>query len=256
MADVPARAAAAMPGPGIFASLRRSVPVFFSGRILAVVLLPLALAAVVFIGIAVFGWTPLTHWLETSVLAGDPAAGGWREWAAGVVVFLALTLAALVTALVAIAVIAMPVIVRVVAERDFPTLERRRGGTFAGSLLNAVVALVVFVPAWLASLLLLWLPPVFVATSLALSAWLNQRLLRYDALAEHASAAEMRAIFRGARRRLLGLGLVLAPLSYVPVLNLLAPLYAGVAFTYLCLGELAAARARTPAGIPATMDRL
>jgi len=143
---------------------------------------------------------------------------------------------------VAIAVLAMPVIVRTVAARDYPALERRRGGTLAGSVANAVVAVTVFLPLWLASLLLLAVPPLFVAVSLALSAWLNQRLLRYDALAEHADAAEMRAVFRASRTRLMGLGLLLAPLAYIPVVNLFAPLYAGVAFTFLCLDALAAQR--------------
>jgi CysZ protein len=248
--DVTTNAAAPSSGRGVFAALRRAVPVFLSARILGVVLVPLGFAALAFILVGWLGWTPLTHWLETSVFAGDASAGGasgWRAVAVGIVAFVALMLIAVLTALVAIALLAMPIIVRTVAERDFPGLERRRGGTFAGSLANAVLALALFIPAWLASLLLLPLPPVFAVTSLSLSAWLNQRLLRYDALAEHASAGEMRALFRGARRRLFGLGLALAPLSYVPVLNVLAPLYAGVAFTYLCLDELAAARARAPA---------
>jgi len=46
------------------------------------------------------------------------------------------------------------------------------------------------------------------------------------------------------RGRLLVLGLVLAPLSLIPLVNLFAPIYAGIAFTYLCLDELAAFRAR------------
>ena len=96
------------------------------------------------------------------------------------------------------------------------------------------MAIGVFVPLWIASLFLLAIPPLFVAVSLLLSAWLNQRLLRYDALAEHADAGELRDIVRGTRGRLLGLGLLLAPLSYVPIVNFFAPLYAGVAFTYLC----------------------
>jgi CysZ protein len=57
----------------------------------------------------------------------------------------------------------------------------------------------------------------------------------------------MRVVIRGARGRLVLLGLVLAPLSFVPVVNLLVPIYAGVAFTYLCLDELARLRAR---GVP------
>jgi hypothetical protein len=44
---------------------------------------------------------------------------------------------------------------------------------------------------------------------------------------------------------LLLLGLVLSPLSLVPIVNVLVlPIYAGIAFTELCLSELAHRRAR------------
>jgi len=51
-------------------------------------------------------------------------------------------------------------------------------------------------------------------------------------------------VIRGARGRLFMLGLALAPLSLIPLVNLFAPIYAGIAFTWLCLDELAALRAR------------
>ena len=55
----------------------------------------------------------------------------------------------------------------------------------------------------------------------------------------------------GAATEALGLGLVLAPLSLVPVVNILVlPIYAGIAYTELCLAELAALRARN-APVPA-----
>jgi uncharacterized protein involved in cysteine biosynthesis len=75
-----------------------------------------------------------------------------------------------------------------------------------------------------------------------LNAWLIQRLFRYDALALHAGRDEMVAVIRGLRGRLLVLGLVLAPLSLIPLVNLFAPIFAGISFTYLCLDELAAFR--------------
>jgi len=79
-----------------------------------------------------------------------------------------------------------------------------------------------------------------------LNAWLSQRMFRYDALAEHASAAEIATIVRDNRARLFGLGLALSPLSLVPIVNVLVlPIYAGIAFTELCLSELAALRARS-----------
>ena len=76
-------------------------------------------------------------------------------------------------------------------------------------------------------------------------------MFRYDALAEHASASELDAVLRENRTRLLGLGLVLAPLSLIPIVNILVlPIYAGIAYTELCLAELAALRARN-APVPA-----
>ena len=42
--------------------------------------------------------------------------------------------------------------------------------------------------------------------------------------------------------RLYALGLALAALYYVPIVNLLVPVLSGLAFTHLCLGELAQLR--------------
>jgi len=190
--------------------------------------------------VAWFVWAPLSHWLGTA-LGGD---SGWSLFAAGACAALLLMLAAVLSALVAVAVLAMPVIVGAVADRDFPALVRRRGGTFAGSVVNATVAIALFLPLWLLALFLLALPPIYVAASLLLNAWLNQRLFRYDALALHAGRDEGPAVIRCARGRLLMLGLALAPLSLIPFVNLFAPVYAGIAFTWLCLDELAALRTR------------
>jgi hypothetical protein len=112
--DVAMSAVAPWSGRGVFAALRRAVPVFLSARILGVVFVPLGLAAMAFIVIGWLGGAPLTHWLETSVFAGATTSGGgsgWRAVAAGIVAFVAFMLVAVLTALVAIAVLAMPVIV-------------------------------------------------------------------------------------------------------------------------------------------------
>jgi CysZ protein len=94
---------------------------------------------------------------------------------------------------------------------------------------------------------LLVLPPVYAVVSLVLNAWLSQRMFRYDALAEHADGAEIAAVVGRSRARLMGLGLVLSPLSLIPLVNILVlPLFAGIAFTELCLADLAALRAGVP----------
>jgi uncharacterized protein involved in cysteine biosynthesis len=225
----------------VFAALARSLPILFTARIVGLALLPLVVAAIVWTGIAVATWHPFTAWLVSIVGASPdsllPAIG------AGVVAAIAYAVLAVATAFTAVALLAMPVIVRTVATRDFPTLAARRGGSFAGSLGNVIATLTVFAVLWIASLVLLFVPPVYAVASLVLNAWLTQRMFRYDALAEHADPAEIRALLARSRTRLMGLGLVLAPLSLVPIVNVLVlPIFAGIAFTELCLRELAALR--------------
>jgi uncharacterized protein involved in cysteine biosynthesis len=231
----------------IAGALSRALPVLFTMRIVALATLPLLVAAIVWIAIAVVAWDPLTGTLARWFGSGDGAS--WTRIAAGAVAVLMFAALALATALTAIAVLTMPVIVKLVAARDFPGLVARRGGTLAGSTRNVAVALLVFVPLWLLSLPLLVLPPVYAVASLLLNAWLSQRMFRYDALAEHATRAEIDTIVRQNRLGLMGLGLALSPLSLVPIVNVLVlPIYAGIAFAELCLAQLARLRASATAG--------
>ena len=234
----------------IAGALRRALPILLTARIAALATLPLLVAAVLWIAIGVLAWDPANALLLRAFGAGADAAA-WQRVAAGVIVVLTIAALAAATALAAIAVLTMPVIVKTVASRHFPQLSARRGGTLGGSLRNALSALLAFAALWVATLPLLLIPPLYVAASLVLNAWLSQKMFRYDALAEHASASELDAVLRENRTRLLGLGLVLAPLSLIPVVNVLVlPIYAGIAYTELCLAELAALRARN-AAVPA-----
>ena len=61
-------------------------------------------------------------------------------------------------------------------------------------------------------------------------------------VAEHASAEEYRAVLARARGRLYLLGLLLAFVYYIPLVNLAAPVLSALAFTHFCLAELAAIR--------------
>ena len=233
----------------IAGALRRALPILFTARIVALATLPLLIAAIVWIAIGVLAWDPATGAL-LRWFGGDAAPAPWQSIAAGVGVVLTLAALAAATALAAIAVLTMPVIVKTVASRHYPQLAARRGGTVVGSLRNVASALVAFVVLWLATLPLLLFPPAYVVASLLLNAWVSQRMFRYDALAEHASASELDTVLRENRTRLMGLGLALAPLSLVPVVNILVlPIYAGIAYTELCLAELAALRGRDASGV-------
>ena len=222
-------------------------------RILAVLFLPALGALAIWGTLAWLYWDDWSAWIGG--LATGTGAGRWLEgvgagWlvrslaALGLLALLAP--AALITILVITELVAMPAIVSWVGERYHGGLDRKAGGTIAGSVLNAAAGITVFGLLWLATLPL-WLTGIaaFVLPPL-LSAYLNQRLFRYDALSEHASAGEYRALIAAARGRLYLLGLALAALYYVPVLNLAAPVLSGLAFTHFCLAELARLRRASP----------
>ena len=185
-------------------------------------------------------WAGLTDWLVSD-------APGWLADALQLVLHLLLFVPLVtLTALLLTAIFAMPALVDRVATRDYPTLERRRGGGFAASLVNAIIALLLFVLIWVVSLPL-WLIGVGALVPFVAAAWLNQRLFRFDAIGEHADGGEMRALFAEERNGWWGLGLLTGLLQFVPLLNLLAPVLAGLAFTHYGLDKLAGRRQATPA---------
>jgi len=173
-------------------------------------------------------------------------------WGSGIAAMAVLLPILFVTVSLVAEIVAMPVIVACVGDRHYAALEKKAGGTIAGSALNAAAGIGVFGLLWLATLPL-WLTGIaaFVLPPL-LSAYLNQRLFRYDALSEHASTDEYRALTAGAGGRLYLLGLLLAPLYYVPLLNLVAPVLGGLAFTHFCLAELVRLRALNNPVVPRT----
>jgi hypothetical protein len=162
---------------------------------------------------------------------------------AHVLLFLAFVPLVYLTALFILSLFGMQKMVDYVAERAFPGLERRHGGGVAGSGWNGLVAFfgmlglgVLSVPFWL-------FPPLWPVIPVLVLGWVNQRLLRYDALAEHADAAEMAQLYRSRRGALYALGALLALAAYVPVLGFFAPVLFGLAFIHYLLSALAARRA-------------
>jgi CysZ protein len=214
----------------------------FHPRMLWLMLWPMLVALAVWGVVAFFLWTRLALWL----------AGILQQWfdfvrfdlgdatliAANVILFLLFVPLVYLTALFILGVFGMQKMVDYVAAGSFPALERRRGGGTAGSVANAVATLAGLLGLFVLSLPLWFIPPLWPLIPLAILTWANQRLLRYDALAEHADKTEMARIFRERRGALYLLGLLLALLAYVPLVQFLGPVLFGLAFIRYLLGVL------------------
>jgi len=218
-------------------------------RMLALAIWPMLVALALWIVLAWLYGDAWAQWLSAALTASN--AGQWLSqhnldrfvhYSALMLLLLVLAPLILITALLIAALIEMPLIVNFVAVRDYPALNKRRGGTVSGSIFNALIAVLVFAGLWIVTLPL-WLTGVLVpVVPVMLSAYLTQRLFRYDALSDHASAEEYRAILKASRGRMYVLGFLLALLYYVPLLNLLVPILSGLAFTHFGLAELARLR--------------
>jgi hypothetical protein len=242
----------------VLIALRDALKGLFHPRMLALVIWPMLIATLTWGIAAIFFWS---SWLEslTSLLQASPAeqwiAQGFLAVASHYLMVFVLAMLLLpaiyVTALIITAVFAMPLMVKHVAATRFQTLERKQGGSVAGSVVNVFIAIAIYALLWIVSLPL-WLFSVFaMILPLLWLAYLNQRLFRYDALAEHASREEFDQIMTRATGRLYLLGIVFGLLQFVPILNFFSPVYIGLAFIYFCLGELQQLRqsASTPTAV-------
>ena len=163
-------------------------------------------------------------------------------FAAKVLIFIAFVPLVQLTALLILGAAGMPVMVEHVASRNYPQLERRRGGSVIGGVWNSLVALAGMIALLVVSLPFWLLPPLWPLIPVAVMGWVNQRILRYDAIAEHADAHEMRTLFRRRRGALYVLGVTLALIAFVPVVGFFATLLFALAFIHFCLAELALLR--------------
>ena len=223
-------------------------------RMLWLMVWPLVLALGFWGTLAIVFWAQIAlaiaEWLQAG-LTYAPFIGQWDLSDATLLVAKLLVLLMLVplvqlTAVMILSIFGLPAMVEYVAARSFPALERRRGGSLAGSVWNGLVALAGMLGLGLASIPLWIFPPLWPLIPLAILGWVNQRVLRYDALAEHADPEELRRLVAEQRGSLYLLGVILALLAYVPLVGFFAPVLLGLGFVHYLLGALQAQRAGAP----------
>ncbi len=218
----------------------------FHPRMLWLMVWPMLVALVIWGVAAVVLWMRLAislaavlkQWLEPALGFIRLDFGDATLIAAHVILFLLFVPLVYVTALLILGIFGMQKMVDYVAERSFPQIERRHGGSVAGSIGNGLAAIGGMLGLFVLSLPLWLIPPLWPLIPLAVLTWGNQRLLRYDALAEHADSAEMTRIFRERRGGLYTLGFLLALLAFVPLVQFLGPVVFGLAFIRYGLGAL------------------
>lgn len=268
----------------VFDALWRAAAYCLHPRVILWSLLPLLVAGAAAFGLGWFYWESTVASVRASLEQWDLIAAFLR-WLDAIgattlhmllapLIVVALTVPVIVlAALLLVATTMTPAIVKLVAARRFPDLERKNGGGWWQGLgwsllctVAALIALVLSIPLWFVPPLVLLLPPL-------IWGWLTCRVFTFDVLAVHASSAERRQIAREQRWPLLAIGiasgylgaapsliwafgaatLIFAPLLIVVSVWLYTLVFAFAAcwFAHYALAELQRLRARPPA-VPET----
>lgn len=210
-------------------SFWRAVAYCMHPRVIALSFLPLVIMVGLALGLGYFFWEPALDWVRVSLDSVSLMSTFWN-WLQNMglgnlktvlvplVVIFAVTPVVVILSLILVAVMMTPAMVSLVAERRFPTLERKQGGSLTvsvmwslGSTLLALLVLILTIPLWLVPPLILVLPPL-------IWGWLTYRVMSFDALAEHASKEERREIMRKHRGQLLVIGIITGYLGAAPSL--------------------------------------
>ena len=207
----------------------RAVAYCLHPRVIVLSLLPLFIAAGLTFALGYFFWEPavagvrgtLESWsLLNAFMQWLDAMGAanFRTVLAPLIVVALCVPVVVVLSLLLVATMMTPSLTRLVAQRRFAQLERKRGaGLWAsvawslGCTLLALAALLVSLPFWLVPPLALVLPPL-------IWGWLTYKVIVFDVLAEHAAADERRRIVHEHRWPLLGMGVVAGYLGAAPAL--------------------------------------
>ena len=216
-------------------------------RMLLLTVLPFLLSLLLWGVVLWLGLQPLIDWLhgyfvDNNLFQSAASVLGWFGLGAIKTVLVPLLAMWLllplmvVTALIFVGVMAMPAVATHVATRHYPQLAQRRGGSLAGSLSASLGAFLIFAMMWLVTLPLNAVPLMAFVLQPVLWGWLTYRVMAYDALAEHASADERRALMRAHRWPMLAIGVAAGAMGAAPTLLwlggalsvILFPLLAGV----------------------------
>ena len=208
-------------------SFWRAVAYCIRPRVIALSFLPLLIMVGVALGLGYFFWDgaleAVRDWLESAALLtmlwnwlDTVGMGQLKTVLAPLIVIFAVTPLIVVGSLLLVSTFMTPTLLALVAERRFPGLARKRGGSFLkslgwslGSTAMALLALVVSIPLWFVPPLILVLPPL-------IWGWLTYRVMSFDVLAEHADRGERRALMRERRWPLLLIGIITGYLGAAP----------------------------------------
>jgi hypothetical protein len=139
----------------------------------------------------------------------------------------------------------MPIVLHHLERRDYQGLSRQGRNTAALGIWNATWVGILFCLGWLFTMPLWLIPPMALVLPVFWWAFALNRMLRVDAMIEHASQSERRLLWRRHNRQLWLIAACLAVVNLIPLFWLVMPVFSALVYAHFCLEAIRRLRAET-----------
>ena len=229
----------------VMLALARTFGSLRTGKVWLYVLTPALLSLLLAIGLAIWA----LGWAVEQMMAFPPMTllVSWGlVWLAHILAYLGgwmaiFALAYLMASLLA-AIVIMPLMLRHLSQGEYRDVAAMGKDSFVAAAVNSIGASLIFIVAWVVTIPLWLIPGFSLLVPLLLMGWLNRRTFAYDALSMHATDGEWASLRAAQKAPLFMLGLTMALLAHIPLVGLLAPALAALAFVHFGLEALRRSR--------------
>lgn len=218
-------------------------------KMLLLILMPFLIALVGAIILLWAFWSPLTAWLNAQAL-GWGVVDTVDQWMLAIGLFsiklylipllavgILLPMAGILGLVIA-AVFVMPLVLKHLEAREYRGLARKGQLSLAVGGWNALWVSCIFVVGWLVTMPLWLIPPLPVLLPLFWWAFAFSRMLRVDAVVEHASSTERKLLWRRHNRKYWAMGAILSLINLFPPAWLFLPVFSALVFAHFSLEAL------------------
>lgn len=142
------------------------------------------------------------------------------------------------TYLLIISIFLFPLLLPRIQRKSYPNLTQKKGGSTLGSLKTTLVASFIFVAGYMLTLPLWLFTPLAPAINILLTAYLNKKVFTYDVLQDYTTEQERLVMEQKNSNELWLTGILTALLTWVPVVNFLAPALTALVFIHVLLQKV------------------
>ncbi len=221
-------------------------------RMLLALLLPFLIVLGGAIVLLLLALGPLTDWLDQQVTHSTIVTTA-DQWLVTIGLFSLMSLKAWIVPVAAAAILlplsgilglavaavcVMPLVVSHLSARNYPDVSLQGQHAFFVSLWNAVWVSVLFALGWLLTLPFWLFPPLGLLVSIFWWTFAFSRMMRIDAIVEHATAQERRLLVERHHVGFWIIGLVCALINLVPPAWVFLPVFSGLVYTHFGLEAL------------------